>query len=118
MRSRRCERGEVDRFANAYAAHDRLVAAPTADTARTALVDDWWAACEDGASAMMIAHRRHDVAELNARARERMRDAGRLGPDELSTAGRSYAVGDRVVVTRNDHRLGIVNGQRGCGDVR
>jgi ATP-dependent exoDNAse (exonuclease V) alpha subunit len=42
-----------------------------------------------------------------------MRDAGRLGPDELSTAGRSYAVGDRVVVTRNDHRLGIVNGQRG-----
>jgi Ti-type conjugative transfer relaxase TraA len=105
--------GEVDRFADAYAAHDRLVAAPTADAARTALVDDWWAARDTGASAMMIAHRRRDVDELNARARERMRDAGRLGPEELSAGGRSYAVGDRVVVTRNDHRLGIVNGQRG-----
>lgn len=106
--------GEVDRFVGAYAAHDRLVAAPTADAARAAMVDDWWAACEAGATAMMIAHRRHDVAELNARARDRMRDAGRLGLEELSAGGRSYAVGDRVVVTRNDHRLGIVNGQQGA----
>ena len=31
----------------------------------------------------MIAHRRADVADLNRRARERMRAAGRLGLDEL-----------------------------------
>ena len=34
----------------------------------------------------MIAHRRADVADLNRRARERMRAAGRLGADELDLA--------------------------------
>ena len=31
----------------------------------------------------MIAHRRTDVAELNARARDRMHRDGRLGDEEL-----------------------------------
>ena len=56
-----------------------------ADAARAALVDDWWAATERGEQALMIAHRRADVADLNRRARERMRAAGRLGADALVT---------------------------------
>jgi ATP-dependent exoDNAse (exonuclease V) alpha subunit len=96
--------GDVERFAQDYQHHGRLVAAPTAEAARAALVNDWWAASEGGADTLMIAHRRSDVADLNARARERMRDVGRLGADELRVAGRDFAVGDRVVATRNDHR--------------
>ncbi len=62
----------------------------------------------------MIAHRRADVADLNERARERMRDAGRLGSDELRAPDdRTFAAGDRVVATRNDRRFGILNGQIG-----
>lgn len=105
--------GELDRFATEHERRGRIVAAPTAEAARAALVDDWWAASERGASALMIAHRRRDVADLNARARERMRQAGRIGDDELSMSGRAYAVGARVVTTRNDHRIGLVNGQAG-----
>ena len=60
----------------------------------------------------MIAHRRADVADLNSRARERMRAAGLLGP-ELDTPAGSFAVGDHVVVKRNDHRRDINNGDRG-----
>src|SRR2546430_2195896 len=82
--------------------HGRLVAAPSAEQARSALVDDWWEAHDRGESALMIAHRRADVADLNERARARMREAGRLGPDELETDARAFAVGDRVVTTRND----------------
>ncbi len=74
----------------------------------------WWEAHERGEHALMIAHRRTDVAELNARARERMREAGRLRGDELHTADRSFAVGDRVITTRNDRRLDVVNGQTGA----
>jgi conjugative relaxase-like TrwC/TraI family protein len=105
--------GDVERFARAYHEHGQIVAAPTADAARAALVDDWWAATERGDRALMIAHRRSDVADLNRRARERMRAAGRLGVDALVTRERAFAVGDRVVTTRNDRRLGVVNGQSG-----
>ncbi len=80
---------------------------------RTALVDDWWAAANsDQSDSVMIAHRRCDVAELNEAARDRMREEGRLGA-ELEAAGRSYAIGDRVIARRNDRRREIVNGTRG-----
>jgi ATP-dependent exoDNAse (exonuclease V) alpha subunit len=105
--------GDVERFAREYHRHGRLVATASAGTARAALVHDWWAARQQGANALMIAHRRRDVADLNARARERMRQSGRLGADEFWVDERAYAVGDRVVATRNDRSLGVINGQAG-----
>ena len=105
--------GDLDHFARAYYDHGRIVAAPSADAARAALVRDWWSATEPGDRALMIAHRRADVADLNRRAREHMRAAGRLGVDELVAGDRAFAPGDRVVTTRNDCRLGVVNGESG-----
>ncbi len=105
--------GDVEAFARAYADHGRLVAAPSAGAARAAMVQDWWTAHESGASALMLAHRRSDGRDLNARAREHMRAAGRLGPDELVAGRRGFAVGDRVITTRNDRHQELVNGQRG-----
>jgi len=106
--------GDVERWAQAYREHGRIVARPTADGVRSQLVSDWWRASRDpGCDAVMIAHRRDDVADLNQRARALMRATGQLGPDELETGDRSFAVGDRVACERNDRRLGVVNGQRG-----
>ena len=106
--------GDVETWADAYRTHGRIIARPTARGVRAQLVSDWWrAAGRPGCDAVMIAHRRADVAELNERARDLMRASGRLGPDTLDTGGRSFAVGDHVVAERNDRRLGIVNGQRG-----
>jgi ATP-dependent exoDNAse (exonuclease V) alpha subunit len=56
--------------------------------------------------------RRADVADLNARAREKMRDAGRLGPD-VDYEGKAFARGDEIVVAKNDRQLGVINGDRG-----
>jgi ATP-dependent exoDNAse (exonuclease V) alpha subunit len=105
--------GNLEEFARAYYDHGRIVAAPSADAARAALVADWWAATERCEQALMIAHGRTDISDLNRRARQHMHDAGRHGDDELVTADRAFAVGDRVVTTRNNHRLGIVNGDTG-----
>ena len=105
--------GDLDHFARAYFNHGRIVAAPSAEAARAALVEDWWVATERGERALMIAHRRADVAELNRRAREHMRAAGRLGDEVFLTGERAFAVGDRVVTTRNHRRLGVVNGDSG-----
>ncbi len=61
----------------------------------------------------MIAERRADVADLNERARAHLREAGKLGKVELELPGGAVAVGDAVVIKRNDLRLSVANGQRG-----
>ena len=47
------------------------------------MVEDWWQHAKTGSDAVMIAHRRSDVADLNRRARERMHADQRLGDSEL-----------------------------------
>lgn len=107
--------GKVRAWADAYRDHGRINVQPTADDTRAALVDDWWEAARCGdRDAVMIAHRRADVRELNALARARMHRDGRLGTDEVTAAdGRPFAIGDQVLARRNDRRAGVVNGMRG-----
>jgi ATP-dependent exoDNAse (exonuclease V) alpha subunit len=92
-----------------YVRRDRLVIEAARAATLERLAADW--AATDG-DAVMIARRRVDVAELNEDARTRLRAARMLGP-ELDTPAGAFAVGDRVVVKRNDRRLDICNGDRG-----
>lgn len=106
--------GKVEDFARAYLDHDRVVLSPTAPAARDALVQDWWKDREEhGGSSLMLAHRRSDVADLNTRARQQLRAAGQLGLDALTTDERAFAVGDRVIATKNDRAWNVHNGQAG-----
>jgi Ti-type conjugative transfer relaxase TraA len=107
--------GKVDPWFDAYRDHDRLRGGRDAAGTRALLADDWWRAVrEDPAcDAVMVAHRRSDVEDLNRRARERLTAGGALGPDEVLASGRAFAAGDRVVACRNDRRAGVANGTRG-----
>lgn len=102
--------GDVERWARAYRKAGRITVGRGAADTRAALVNDW--ARADG-ERLMIAGRRADVRDLNQRARALRRASGDLGPDELTAGGRGFATGDHVLATRNDHRLGVLNGQRG-----
>jgi ATP-dependent exoDNAse (exonuclease V) alpha subunit len=95
----------------AFADHGRLTTAATAEQVRERLVDDWLAAHHDrtpGEAGVMLAARRVDVDDLNARARRRLQAAGRLTGPTLTTAERDFAVGDRVLCARNDRRVGVL----------
>jgi ATP-dependent exoDNAse (exonuclease V) alpha subunit len=63
-----------------------------------------------------LAASRRDVERLNRTIRGGLRDAGDLGPNVVTIStddgDRSYAIGDQVIVTRNDHRVGLLNGTR------
>lgn len=98
-----------------YADQGRLVVGREDREVLPKLVADWHR-YDDPDGAVMIAHRRADVAELNARARAVMRATGRLGVDELVAAGATFAAGDRVLVKRNDSRCDVRNGDRGVID--
>jgi ATP-dependent exoDNAse (exonuclease V) alpha subunit len=105
--------GDVRAFTETYRDHGRLVARPTAHELRLTLVDDWWESARTGQhDAVMIAHRRSDVVDLNALARARMDRDGRLGPEQVTSGDRAFAVGDDVITRRNDRRAGLINGTR------
>ena len=97
----------------AYLGRERIVTGRTPESVRQSLVSDWWHAWHEDRRAVMIAARRSEVADLNARARRELRSAGLLGSEELQAAGTSFAVGDSVVALRNDAFLGVINGTRG-----
>lgn len=105
--------GKAGEWADAYVDHARVKTAPTAPEVREQLASDWWEAKEGGVDARMIAMRRSDVADLNDRARERMRDAGRLDGPDHDFASKAFATGDEIVVTKNYRALEVINGDRG-----
>src|SRR5690606_25161750 len=56
----------------------------------------------------------HDaVRDLNARARQRMLDAGKLIGPQVRIGERDFAVGDQVLGLAHDYRTGMLNGTRG-----
>ncbi len=106
--------GNPDTALAAYREHDRIRAADTPEQLRDRLVDDWWSTAKDDLpGSLMIALRRHDVDDLNQRARAKMLAAGRLtGPALTTSEGTELQAGDRIVCLRNHRKLGVVNGTR------
>jgi len=105
--------GRSDEALAAYVEHGRVVLGPSADCVRACLVADWWAAERSGGDNIMVALRRADVGELNERARALRVGAGEVSGPTLRLPTGEFAVGDRVVTTRNRRSLGVVNGSRG-----
>jgi ATP-dependent exoDNAse (exonuclease V) alpha subunit len=84
-----------------------------ADRLRDRMTLDWFAEHATGRHVVMLALHRHDVADLNHRARAHLTANGRLGPTVLEVGDLELRVGDRVLALRNDRRIGIVNGTQG-----
>jgi conjugative relaxase-like TrwC/TraI family protein len=94
--------------------HGKVIVCRSEAEANAAQVRDWWQRFSGGQQAGMIAFSRAEIARLNAAARERMAQDGRLGPVALQVGEREFRVGDRIVCGRNARaRLGVVNGTRG-----
>lgn len=70
-----------------------------------------------GGEVVVLASTRTEVAALNGAIRSELRTRGHVGDDPLVIHARGtsleFAVGDRVLVTRNHYPLGVLNGTRG-----
>ncbi|NLT06625.1 MAG: relaxase domain-containing protein [Solirubrobacterales bacterium] len=98
--------GDIADWIAAYDHHGRLVRCDSPDHQARTLVADWWvAARQDGMDeTLMLAGRRHEVADLNHLARATRIAAGDLDDTRpLVLDGRRFAVGDRVIALRNRH---------------
>jgi Ti-type conjugative transfer relaxase TraA len=105
--------GDTDLALDAYRSRGRVHEASTAADAMDQLVDDWWAAREQGEQPVMVAGRRSQVDALNRIARSALQDAGEIGSDLVASRDLRFAVGDEVLALRNDYRVGVLNGTRG-----
>ncbi|MGH9186415.1 MAG: AAA family ATPase, partial [Acidimicrobiales bacterium] len=97
----------------AFGARGRLHLGATPSAVRAAMVADWYDARQAGANVAMVALRRADVDELNARARALLVADGTVAGDGITVGDRAFAPGDRVVCLNNDRRLGVHNGMFG-----
>lgn len=109
--------GEVARAIAEYQSHDAVVVGANADEVRVRLVEDWWRARQQSTDVaqqpVIIASRRDDVDRLNDQARAFRVAASELPGTSVEIGGREFAVGDRVVATKNSRGLGVRNGTRG-----
>jgi hypothetical protein len=102
-------RAGIEDFVAEYGRHGRLHMGDTPAEVRVAMVKDWDEARREGGSVAMIALRRSDVDELNARARALLVEDGVVEAAGLDVGDNTFAVGDRVVCLDNDRRLGVHN---------
>ncbi len=91
-----------------------VVEGDNSDALRSQLVADWHDAVNNGENALMLARRRVDVADLNARARDELKTSGYLDAStETSVAGLRLCEGEWVLARRNNRRHGVTNGDLG-----
>lgn len=110
--------GRTSQALDRYSSQGAVVEHATRAEARAGLVEQWDAArrASPADQQIMLAHTRADVAELNGLARQRLRDSGHLGEDNVlqtERGERAFADGDRIMFLRNERSLGVKNGSLG-----
>lgn len=105
---------EAARALAAYQAMGTLHVAPAPDLLGQ-LVGDWFHART--ATSLMMASTRHQVFHLNRLARQTLQEHGHLPADQFHVAttfgDRAVAVGDQILLRKNDYHRQVRNGDRG-----
>ena len=103
--------GHVAAAVHAYRDHGRVDVTPDRATMLNAAVTRWAAATEEGLNPVLLAGTNSTVGALNTAVRQQLKSAGRLGEAVGVFAGRELAVGERVVLRRNDYQTVGLDGQ-------
>jgi len=116
--TRQLATGRTGDAIEAYHAAGLVVESRTRESARDALIERWDAdrQAHPEASRLILTHTNAECDELNAQARDRLRDHGTLGTDvavETTRGPRLFAEQDRIMFLRNERELGVKNGMLG-----
>jgi len=123
--SREIRAGQVKEGLEKYLEAGMIKIAPDREKAIESAVVSWMERFKAGdpTRTLLTAYKRADVAELNARAREEMKNFEILtGPrvettvrdrEENSEGKREFQAGERLYFRKNDWKLGVMNGETG-----
>ena len=111
--------GQTLEALQAYKEQGAIQLMDTTDEALNALVYDYmedWVTHSETTSRLALAHRRNDVKNINETVREMRKAIGELENEKsfiTANGTKQFAVGDRLLFTRNDQDLGVKNGMLG-----
>jgi len=80
------------------------------DSSMNALLADWSKSDHDISDMLILAVKNKDVAALNHGARQYLKLEGKLTGDEMLVSGNHYMKGDRILITKTNKELGLING--------
>lgn len=112
-------RGNTQKAIQSYDDHGMVEHAQSEHDAISALVEDYminWELHGKDKSRMALAHRRQDIFAVNNAIRSARQSAGELQDEQIFETDfgrRSFATGDRIMLTRNDYDLNVRNGMLG-----
>lgn len=115
-------RGDPEAGLRAYAMHDRLELVSGSEAAQERTIAAWRELRQaHGDDALIVTRRNDDAADLNRKARELLKQEGRLGPDAIALPSidradkpvkLALAIGDRLRFGETLSQHGIRNGNR------
>ncbi len=104
--------GDIPTAFAAYRDHGRVVISDTPEDVHAIALADWYTARHD-TNTLLLAGTRAEARLLNRHARRILAANGDLNLDhEIEFSGRSFAVGDDVVMLRNDPHQQLVTGEQ------
>ena len=80
------------------------------DSSMSALLTDWSKSNHDIGDRLILAVKNKDVAALNHGARQYLKLEGKLTGNEIALAGNHYMKGDKILITKTNKDLGLING--------
>lgn len=103
--------GDVETAFTAYRDHGRVVLADRPEDLHAIVLGDWHTTRAQ-TDTLLLAGTRAEARLLNRHARHLLAAAGDLSLDgEVGIAGRSFAIGDQVVMCRNDRHQLLTSGE-------
>jgi ATP-dependent exoDNAse (exonuclease V) alpha subunit len=111
--------GRIQDAVRAYDADGAVYRSAGRETALGALLEDYFKdreAAGPQTTQLAFAHRRTDVFAINQAIRRALRTLDDMQAETIfvtETGPRAFAVGDRIVFTRNDKDIGVKNGMLG-----
>jgi len=111
-------KGNTSQALEALEAHKKIALYGSADAASMDLIEDYLGknvSAQD--QAVILTHRKGDASRINDAIRRQLQQKGLVGDNQAQVHNGqraiNLAVGDRVMILRNDYRLAVRNGQRG-----
>lgn len=102
--------GNAERAVSILEGEKRIKWGVDAGSTMTGLLADWNNSNHVISDRLILAVKNKDVAALNHGARQYLKSDGTLKGEEIAVDGNYYMQGDRILITKTDKNLGLVNG--------